>query len=425
MANDIIDGNASSALDLRDTPLASTQPAPDVGLHGYVLGKYVLEEEIGRGGMGRVYRARHAFLGQSVAIKLCLGLGEGAYRDVMREGRAMAKLHDPHVVRVLDVGMEEGLGPYLVMELLGGRGLDDVLLEGAVAAPRAVALALDLAFGLAAAHGAALVHRDLKPSNVIVETTLRGERAKVLDFGIVKPLHGSDQHPSIKGRVVGTPLYMSPEQWRSDPITPKSDMWSFGVVVFEMLTGQLPFDAPSPWQLCMKVNETIAPRLSAIHPQIDSALDQLVAACLQRAPELRPTAAEAAASLARLQLESPRPITAPRRKTTWVPTVLATAVLGALVVARSAAPSAPRFGAQVALQKSSAAPIASGVDLRSAAPASEPALLPEPALKRAPAVRRLAPWNHAPAALPEEDVLRSKPRTAPAAGESDDPLRRR
>lgn len=275
-------------LDLRDAPVRAAVPED---LRGRVVGAYILDDELGRGGMGRVYRAHHHILGHQVAVKLCLDLGPNAYRAVLREGRAMAKLRDAHVVRVLDVGVEDSLGPYLAMELLAGPSLDRLLEAGPLDPARAQAIALDLAFALHAAHSAALVHRDLKPSNVIVEPTVRGPQAKVLDFGIVKPLSG-DQPSTATGRLVGTPLYMSPEQWRSEGVTTRSDVWAFGVILFEMLTGTLPFEAGSPWELCVLVNESSATRLRTLDPSLPAALDQLAADCLQRDPEARPSAAE-------------------------------------------------------------------------------------------------------------------------------------
>ncbi|RYZ68412.1 MAG: serine/threonine protein kinase [Proteobacteria bacterium] len=325
--------------DLRSPSPGSVRRGPAEALRGRTVGKYVLEVEIGSGGMGRVYRARHASLGHPVAVKLCLDLTENAYRSVLREGRAMASLRDPHVVRVLDVEVEAGLGPYLVMELLEGESLQAVLARGPLPAERARRIALDLAFALRAAHAAALVHRDLKPGNVMVETTLRGEQAKVLDFGIVKAL-SSDAPSSIESVLAGTPLYMSPEQWRAEGITAQSDVWSFGVVLFEMLTGRLPFEAKSPWELCVLVNDGTARRVRTLDSTLDPALDALVADCLQRDPTARPTAAELVRRLGHeTTAASGLPLRHRARAATWAGALLLTGLAAAwLARSREASP---------------------------------------------------------------------------------------
>ena len=449
--------------DLRATPLAATLPAPTFGLTGRTIGKYVLEDEIGSGGMGRVYRARHAFLGHPVAIKLCLGLSDEAYRDTLREGRAMARLHDPHVVRVLDVGVEDGLGPYLAMELLHGPSLDRILQDGALPPTRAADLALDLAYALRAAHAASLVHRDLKPSNVIVEPSARGEIAKVLDFGIVKPLSGSDQHTSVKGRIVGTPLYMSPEQWRSEPITTKSDIWSFGVLLFEMLTGTLPFEAPSPWELCVRVNEGVAPRLQSRLPAAASELpglrglddlDALVARCLQRDPAARPDAADLVVALQTAKRGShtaaPPPVPTARRSPRRYVLAAAVVLIGGFSALRASTVRMPDPGVQLARPAASTEPTPADPTRGSTPEPHEvlaPLSSPAPSADRAPVPAAVSPASPGsppksvpPRALPadrpkaepparptppaEDDILRTTHGPSAPAPTDDDPLRR-
>ncbi len=397
-------------IELQDTepelraPLGSARLGAD-SLRGRSVGKYVLEVEIGSGGMGRVYRAKHASLGHPVAVKLCLDLSENAYRSVLREGRAMASLRDPHVVRVLDVEVEAGLGPYLVMELLEGESLQAVLARGALPSERARCIALDLAFALRAAHAASLVHRDLKPANVMVETTLRGEHAKVLDFGIVKAL-SSDAPSSVESVLAGTPLYMSPEQWRAEPITARSDVWSFGVVLFEMLTGKLPFEAKSPWELCVLVNDGAARRARSLDPTIDSALDALVADCLQRDPAARPSAAELASRLGHVTADAPVRPAGP--SFAWRSRAAALSLGGLLVVATAGAWLARTPREQPASSSAAPAPAPLGAVSASAADAvPQLAALPstEPAI-----VRRK---NLGPVVGPRASVVPAAP--APAA----------
>jgi eukaryotic-like serine/threonine-protein kinase len=214
---------------------------------GTRLGPYEIASLVGAGGMGEVYRARDLRLQRDVAVKTLsptLALGEEGRARFEQEAQAAARLAHPNILSVFDVGVHEGT-PYIITELLEGRGLRDVLTAGAVPIHRAVQYAMQIADGLAAAHERGIVHRDLKPENLFV--TADG-RVKVLDFGIAKLTDMSDRDGSASTRfatdvgvVVGTVGYMSPEQVRGESIDHRSDLFSLGAVLYEMLTGRPAF----------------------------------------------------------------------------------------------------------------------------------------------------------------------------------------
>ena len=216
---------------------------------GRTLSHYQIVEEIGAGGMGTVYRARDTLLGRSVALKVLppdAMKDESRRRRFLQEARAASALNHPHIITIFDVIHEEGIDA-IVMELLAGSSLQERLTHGPLPVKQTVVVARQIAEALAAAHAAGIVHRDLKPANVMI--TERGT-AKVLDFGIAKldPLRATDGDDTqaaltLMGAVVGTAAYMSPEQARGETIDGRSDIFSLGVVMYEMLTGKSPFAA--------------------------------------------------------------------------------------------------------------------------------------------------------------------------------------
>ena len=215
---------------------------------GTKIGPYEIVGWLGAGGMGEVYRARDPRLGREVAIKVIpesFATDASRVRRFEQEARAAGQLNHPNILAVYDVGLHEG-SPYIVSELLEGESLRSRLRGGALAARKAIDYARQIAEGLAAAHDKLIVHRDVKPDNLFITTD---GRIKILDFGIAKLTRPSDDAggrtglptETGAGMVVGTASYMSPEQVRGEAVDARSDLFSFGTILYEMLTGRPPF----------------------------------------------------------------------------------------------------------------------------------------------------------------------------------------
>ncbi|MEJ7603208.1 MAG: protein kinase [Kofleriaceae bacterium] len=242
---------------------------------------YLILQEIGRGQMGQVYLAEDAVLARPVAIKFIAGIDPDleARQRFLMEARAAARIQHPNVVSVYRVG-ELGERPYIVSELIRGKSLRE--LPRPMAWTEALGLAIDLARGLAAAHRRGVVHCDLKPENAMV--TEDGV-PKLVDFGLARVVHeGSDD---TEGPMVGTPDYMAPEVWTGRAPSRRSDVYSFGAVLFELVSGATPFATVDTRELGQAVRERTAPGLQDLVPEIDIRFARLVARCLERDPELR------------------------------------------------------------------------------------------------------------------------------------------
>src|SRR6187402_2723855 len=238
--------------------VAGTSGAAKDPLVGRTIGgSYVILDLVGIGGMGRVYRAEQRMLGRTVAVKVIhphlLG-DESASARFIAEARAASRLNHPHSVGVIDFGKTDDGQLYLVMEFLRGRDLARVAYEeGPLPIRRILDVMRQALAALAEAHHIGIVHRDLKPENIILEPLRAGgDFVKVVDFGLAK-LRADAQSPSVTspGIVCGTPDYMAPEQGRGDPIDGRSDLYAMGVILFQLLTGRLPFEADSPTQVVM------------------------------------------------------------------------------------------------------------------------------------------------------------------------------
>jgi serine/threonine-protein kinase len=273
--------------------------ATGLGEGSIIDGRYRLNALIGEGGMGRVYEGEHLDLRRRVAIKVLIS--EGKLDDKLvqrfeREARALAAVAHRNVVAVTDYGFFEGM-PYLVMELLEGRSLSMLLAERDILPiGRAVALLRQVLAGLGHAHAQGLVHRDLKPGNVWIESHADGDLAKLLDFGFVKPISpDSGAMLTADGIVVGTLAYMSPEQAAGGAVDHRSDLYSAGVLLFEMLTGTRPFGG-DPIEILRAHITLPPPSLAATRP--DLAFSPAIEAVVQRALEKSPMARyESAAEL--------------------------------------------------------------------------------------------------------------------------------
>jgi eukaryotic-like serine/threonine-protein kinase len=235
--------------------------------------RYVIDEELGHGGMGRVFRAQDLKIGRSIALKI---LSQGGQRDRFeQEARAAGALNHPNILAVYDVG-EHGGEPYIVSELLEGRTLRVTLRDGSLAPDKVLEIGTQLADGLAAAHRKGIVHRDLKPENLFLNDD---GHLKILDFGVARLLPDAKVAPRARtdtGAAVGTPIYMSPEQVRCETVDARSDVFACGSVLYEMLTGSAPFDRPTS----AEAGYAILHDSPAALPQ--SGLARIVGRCLEK-----------------------------------------------------------------------------------------------------------------------------------------------
>jgi hypothetical protein len=271
-------------------------------LPGTVLDdKYRLEEKIGAGGFGTVYKATHILLQSSVAVKVFSpGIGNDALKDLERfrlEGISTCRLHHPNAVSVIDFGVSAASIAYLVMELLTGCTLKEELdKKGTMSISRSIKILQPVCSVLAEAHAAGVIHRDVKPSNVFLHAAKEGEIVKLVDFGVAKlmadTLDPGMQNLTQTGSFIGTPLYMSPERLTNLPYDGQADVYSIGIMAYEMLCGRLPFESSKEnyWSVVlMQVNETpVLPR--KVNPEIPMGLEDLIMAALDKSPDRRPSA---------------------------------------------------------------------------------------------------------------------------------------
>jgi serine/threonine-protein kinase len=259
---------------------------------GQVLaGKYRVERVLGSGGMGVVVAAWHLELEQRVAVKflhpLALERADTAER-FRREARSAAKIRSEHVARVIDVGIMEGGIPYMVMEYLEGHDVSDEMAKvGMLPIEDAVDFVLQAIEALAEAHAAGIVHRDLKPANLFIATRADGTRiVKVLDFGISKSLLGSSASELSLTRtsvLIGSPLYMSPEQMRSaKDVDTRTDIWSLGVILYEMITGRPPYTGDSIPALCASLLNDVPQSMRTLRSDVPPELEDIIRHCLAK-----------------------------------------------------------------------------------------------------------------------------------------------
>jgi len=275
-----------------------TAPDPRIGLT--IEGKYRLDARIGQGGMATVYRATRLLIGDTVAVKI---LHADQLRDPQaperfrREAQAAARLKHPNVVTIYDFGVsDEGL-IYLVMELVEGQSLRRLVKEqGPLAPSAALEIIGQVCSALDEAHGQKIVHRDIKPDNIIVSMSANGLRVKVLDFGIARLRDMSGLgNLTQTGSVMGTPHYMSPEQCLGEELDGRSDIYSLGIVLYEMLAGVVPFNSPTSMAVVVQHVNTTPARLRILNASISEAVESVVMHALEKRREARPQSAGALA----------------------------------------------------------------------------------------------------------------------------------
>src|SRR5215831_3847091 len=302
-------------------PLVAEGPGTDPLLGATLAGRYQIVKKIGQGGMGTVYKAIHTRMNRTCAIKLLAAdqaEGQNPVERFNREAQMASRIDNPHAVVIYDFGETEDGVLYLVMEYVDGESLGRVLLREKILPPaRACSIARQIAEALGAAHALGIVHRDLKPDNVMLGS--RGGSAdfvKVLDFGIAKTVsHDAGEDLTQTGFVLGTPAYMSPEQLSGEKLDARSDIYSLALIVYQMLSGKLPFEGENTQARLIKrlIDSPVPLRRNA--PSISAELESAVMAGLARSRDDRPASAAAFANSLQTCIGSQAPIAGPTRLT--------------------------------------------------------------------------------------------------------------
>ncbi len=277
------------------TPTRASATATRDPLIGQMLQDYMLEERIGVGGMGVVYRAVHSLIAKRVAIKVLRADIVKDSRDIDRlleEAKTVSSINHRGIINIFGAGTLEDGRRYLIMELLEGESLEAKMArEGQVAAAEAVSILEEVLSALAAAHSAGVVHRDLKPANVFLVNEAGKTYVKLLDFGLAR------RSQADVTRIAGTPDYISPEHARGRPAGPPADLYGFGVLCFTMLTGQLPFTGKTPMEVMEKHVHSPPPVPHEVNRSIPKALSELILKLLSKEPGQRPEAPQVKADL--------------------------------------------------------------------------------------------------------------------------------
>ena len=274
---------------------------------GRVVAGYRIEERIGRGGMGLVYRAEHLNLRRRAAIKIIapdLAEASGFRERFNREARIAAALQHPNIVTVYDAGEEDGL-LYLAMQYIEGSDLSAVLRsQGRLRPYRALDVCRQVAAALDAAHGQGLIHRDVKPANVLIE----GRTAFLTDFGLTKRIEGTRTQLTKAGDVVGTIHYVAPEQIEGGRVDARTDIYSLGCLVYHCLSGELPFARDTDVAVIYAHLSEEPPRLTSVRPELPGGLDAVIAKALEKAPERRFQSCTDLLSAARAVIDAAGPL---------------------------------------------------------------------------------------------------------------------
>ncbi|MBX3269606.1 MAG: protein kinase [Sandaracinaceae bacterium] len=275
---------------------AVLEPMPDERIGVLLKGRYQIESPLGEGGMATVYRARNTLVERPVAVKVMnahLKGDESLKERFRREAKNAAAIAHPNIIEIYDYGETDEGVPFLVMELLDGEPLDQLIARGPMSPGQVAALGVQMARGLARAHDFDVIHRDLKPENIFVCQAPDGSLsiAKLLDFGIARSMQ--DSRLTSAGQIFGTPQYMAPERVTSPDAGAESDLYALGVILFEMVTGRLPFESKDIPGFFIKHMQEPPPRPSSLVPAIPRRLEELILALLEKEPSKRPVDAHA------------------------------------------------------------------------------------------------------------------------------------
>lgn len=281
---------------------AAPADSPDVLPAGSKCGPWIVDREIGRGGMGAVYAVVHEDIGKRAALKIVhrrLLTPAFNIERVMLEAKVVNAVGHPNIVDIFETGKLEDGRPYVVMERLEGQPLSFRADEGKILPDQVIAILLQVCDALIAAHAVHIVHRDLKLDNVFLVDNVDEPgtpKVKLLDWGIAKVINHDVRH-TIEGQLVGTPQYLSPEQARGIDVTPQTDVYSLGVMAYELFLEQLPFEAETSAEIMAMHLRAIPPAPSELWPQIPQQLEDLLLLMLAKNPENRPTMLEVARRL--------------------------------------------------------------------------------------------------------------------------------
>ncbi|UQA62195.1 serine/threonine-protein kinase [Polyangium aurulentum] len=368
---------------------------PRVG--ALIAGKYRIEKKLGEGGMGVVVAASHLQLGGKVALKFLVPGGENredAIARLLREAQSAVRIKSDHVAKVLDVGTLDSGDPYIVMELLEGTDLNRLVSRnGPLPVADAVEYTLQAAEAVAEAHAIGIVHRDLKPANVFLTSKPDGSPfVKVLDFGIAKsiaPKEAGEVSLTVGGDVLGSPLYMSPEQIRNPKgVDPRADVWSLGAILYKLLTGRAAFEADNPSaSLAMIIADDPTPPRT-LRPGVPEGLEAVVLRCLEKGIDRRyQSVDELARDLLPFAPERPRgrPWAAPKGATSPAApggTARSPLAVATLRSAREQTPSTSRKSTVIVVAAMCAAAVLGGVGallfLRASKGAPQETATPDP-----------------------------------------------
>ncbi|MBI4523601.1 MAG: protein kinase [Deltaproteobacteria bacterium] len=281
--------DAVEVCEIDGTVLKEAGARQDILIGRVLKGRYRVLQKLGEGGMGTVYLAEQVTIGRKVALKVLhekYVWDEEFVKRFRQEARLTASLNHPHVITIHDFDQIEDGSLFIAMEYVEGRNLRELIEEGALGIPRAVGLGIQIAEGLEAAHRVGVIHRDVKPENIMVAKA--ADQVKLTDFGIAR-LRDAEASTRLTrpGTLMGTPAYMAPEQIEGGEVSEKTDIYAFGIVLYELLSGEPPFDAPTPGAILVKHLKDAPPPLRKFRGEIPPAVEHVVMQTLEKKPENR------------------------------------------------------------------------------------------------------------------------------------------